>query len=38
MVEGDASMTRFSGVVMSDTLIASAVVRASYTPGAGDIG
>lgn len=33
----DAGMSRFSGVVQCDTLIASAVVAQSYTPGAGNI-
>ena len=37
MVEVDAGMARFSGVVQSDTLIANSVVAASYTPGAGNI-
>ena len=37
MLEVNASMTRFKGVVMCDTLISSAVVSASYTPGAGNI-
>ena len=37
MVEVNASMTRFKGVVMCDTLISSAVVSASYTPGTGNI-
>jgi uncharacterized protein involved in type VI secretion and phage assembly len=33
----NAGMSRFSGVVQCDTLIASTVVGASYTPGAGNI-
>lgn len=37
MVEVDAPLTRFSGVVQCDTLIANSVVGASYTPGAGNI-
>lgn len=37
MVQVDAAMSRFSGVVQCDTLISNAVVSASYTPGAGNI-
>lgn len=37
MVEVNAPMTRFSGVVQCDTLIANSVIGASYTPGAGNI-
>ena len=37
MVTVDAGMSRFSGVVQCDTLIANAVVSASYTPGAGNV-
>ena len=33
----NAGMSRFSGVVTSDTVITNSVVSASYTPGAGDI-
>jgi uncharacterized protein involved in type VI secretion and phage assembly len=33
----NASMSRFSGVVQADTVIATAVVGTSYTPGAGNI-
>jgi hypothetical protein len=33
----DAGMTKFSGVVQADTLIANNVVASSYTPGAGNI-
>ncbi len=33
----DAGMVKASGVVQCDTLIANAVVAASYTPGAGNI-
>jgi hypothetical protein len=37
MVTVDAGMSKFSGVVKADTVIASAVVSSSYTPGAGNI-
>jgi hypothetical protein len=37
MVTIDAGMTKASGVVECDTLIANSVVAASYTPGAGNI-
>jgi uncharacterized protein involved in type VI secretion and phage assembly len=37
MVQVDAGMSRFSGVVQADTVIANSVVGASYTPGAGNI-
>jgi uncharacterized protein involved in type VI secretion and phage assembly len=37
MLTVNAGMSRFSGVVQCDTLIASSVVSASYTPGAGNI-
>jgi hypothetical protein len=33
----DCAMSEFSGVVKADTLIATSVVAASYTPGAGNI-
>lgn len=33
----NASMSRFSGVIQADTVIANAVVGSSYTPGAGNI-
>jgi hypothetical protein len=33
----NAGMSRFSGVVQCDTLIANSVIGASYTPGAGNI-
>ena len=33
----DAAMSQFSGVIQCDTIIASSVVGASYTPGAGNI-
>ena len=37
MLTVDAGMSKFSGVVQCDTLIANGVVSASYTPGAGNI-
>jgi len=37
MVEVNASMSTFSGVVKCDTLIANSVVSTSYTPGAGNV-
>lgn len=37
MVQVDAGMSKFSGVVQADTVIANAVVGTSYTPGAGNI-
>jgi len=37
MVKVDAGMSRFSGVVQADTVIANTVVGTSYTPGAGNI-
>lgn len=37
MVEVEAGMSKFSGVVKCDTLISNAVVSSSYTPGAGNI-
>ncbi len=37
MVTVDAGMSKFSGVVQSDTMITNAVISASYTPGAGNI-
>ena len=33
----DAGMSKFSGVVQCDTLVANSVVSASYTPGAGNV-
>lgn len=36
-VNVDAAMSKFSGVVQCDTLIASSVVGASYSPGAGNL-
>lgn len=37
MVQVDAGMSKFSGVVQCDTLIATTVVGTTYTPGAGNI-
>ena len=37
MVTVNSGMSRFSGVVQSDTLISNSVISASYTPGAGNI-
>lgn len=37
MVTVDAGMSKFSGVVKADTVIANSVVSSSYTPGAGNI-
>ena len=37
MVEINAGMTKASGVVKCDTLIANSVISASYTPGAGNV-
>ena|SRR5215471_12979937 len=37
MVTVNAGMSKFSGVVQSDTVITNSVVSASYTPGAGNI-
>ena len=37
VVRIDAGMSKFSGVVQCDTLIANSVVSASYTPGAGNV-
>ena len=37
MLNVSAGMSKFSGVVQADTVIASSVVGASYTPGAGNI-
>ncbi|MFL6539285.1 MAG: type IV secretion protein Rhs, partial [Chthoniobacterales bacterium] len=33
----DAAVAKFSGVVQCDTLISNSVVSASYTPGAGNL-
>jgi uncharacterized protein involved in type VI secretion and phage assembly len=37
LVTVDAGMSKFSGVVQADTVIANSVISASYTPGAGNI-
>ena len=37
LVQVDAGMSKFSGVVQADTVIANSVISASYTPGAGNI-
>ena len=37
MVKVDAAMSKFSGTVKADTVIANTVVGTSYTPGAGNI-
>jgi uncharacterized protein involved in type VI secretion and phage assembly len=37
MVSVDAGMSKFSGVVKSDTVITNAVISSSYTPGAGNV-
>ena len=37
MVNVNAGMSKFSGVVQCDTMIANSVVASSYTPGAGNI-
>ncbi len=37
MVTVDAAMSKFSGVIKTDTIIATAVIGSSYTPGAGNI-
>jgi len=37
LVQVDAGMSKFSGVVQCDTLIATTVVGTTYTPGAGNI-
>lgn len=37
MVTVNAGMSKFSGVVQADTVIANSVVGASYTPGAGNV-
>jgi hypothetical protein len=37
MVSVDAGMAKFSGVVECQTLVATSVVAASYTPGAGNL-
>jgi hypothetical protein len=37
MLEVDAAMSKFSGVVQCDTLVTNSVVASSYTPGAGNL-
>jgi uncharacterized protein involved in type VI secretion and phage assembly len=37
MVQVDAGISKFSGVVQCDTLISNTVISATYTPGAGNI-
>jgi uncharacterized protein involved in type VI secretion and phage assembly len=37
MVTVNAPMSRFSGVVLADTVITNSIISASYTPGAGNI-
>ncbi len=37
LVDVDAGVSKFSGVINTDTLIANSVVSSSYTPGAGNI-
>jgi uncharacterized protein involved in type VI secretion and phage assembly len=37
MVTVDAGMSKFSGVIQSDTCITNSVISSSYTPGAGNI-
>jgi uncharacterized protein involved in type VI secretion and phage assembly len=37
MLTVDAGMSRFSGTVQADTLVANSVVASSYTPGAGNV-
>ena len=37
LITVNAGMSKFSGVVQCDTLIANSVAAASYTPGAGNI-
>ncbi|MCE7989002.1 MAG: type IV secretion protein Rhs [Caldilinea sp. CFX5] len=37
LVTVDAGMSKFSGVVQADTVIATTIVGATYTPGAGNI-
>jgi hypothetical protein len=36
-VNVNAGLSRFSGVVQADTIIANSVIAASYTPGAGNL-
>ncbi len=37
LVQVDSGMSKFSGVVQCDTIIADSVVGTSYTPGAGNV-
>jgi uncharacterized protein involved in type VI secretion and phage assembly len=37
MVQVDAGMSKFSGVVQCDTMISNTVISSTYTPGAGNI-
>ncbi len=37
MVQVDAGISKFSGVVQADTVICNSIISASYTPGAGNI-
>jgi hypothetical protein len=37
MVSVSSGMSKFSGVVKSDSVLTNSVVSASYTPGAGNI-
>lgn len=37
MVTVDAGMSKFSGVIQTDTIIATSVIGSTYTPGAGNI-
>ena len=37
MVNVDAALSKFSGVVQADTVITNAIVAATYTPGAGNV-
>jgi hypothetical protein len=37
MMKVDAGMSKFSGVVQSDTNITNTTISATYTPGAGNI-
>jgi len=37
LVQVDAGMSKFSGVVKADTVICNSIISASYTPGAGNI-
>jgi len=37
LVQVDAGMSKFSGVVQADTVICNSIISSSYTPGAGNI-